>query len=291
MVKICAVCKSEHERRGAKFCSHECFSAHRKNYQREKGKSIRNMTERICPYCSSKHLRNKNQKGNFCNRSCGAKFYIENGRSDEWRLRKNPKLGLHVPCVVCKKGNFYVKLVHIAADHRKTCSKACHASYMSWLWKFKGAPSIGMKSSEESKQKQRDTWMKKYGVPNAFLIKNQGGKSKLAKDFFDLLKIYVSNDLEYEQLIESRYFADIRVKNEKILIEFYGDYWHANPELYEDSFWNDRKKMYANEIRNRDDERKKWLEERGYRVIVIWERDWKLQRKEVFDFLKWSISI
>jgi len=161
---------------------------------------------------------------------------------------------------------------------------------MSWLWKVKGGPTTGMITSEESKQKQRATWIEKYGVPNAYLIRQQGNESKCAKEFFDSLKLYVRNDLEYEQLIESRYYADVRIKDERILIEFYGDYWHANPEKYADDFWIDRKKMFASEIRHRDSERKKWLEERGYRVVIVWENDWNLQREEVLDFLRWSVS-
>ncbi len=183
-----------------------------------------------------------------------------------------------------------MKLVHILEDRRKTCSPTCRGEYMSWLWKFYGAPSTGTVATEESKQKQRDTWMKNYGVPNAFLVKQQGNESSIAKKFYDTLKLYVRDDLEYEQLIESRYYADVQVKAQKILVEFYGDYWHMNPAKYADDFYNAKKHQTAKQIRERDSERKRWLEERGYRVIIVWESDWHSQQESVLDFLRWSMS-
>jgi hypothetical protein len=161
---------------------------------------------------------------------------------------------------------------------------------MKFLTDVHGGSMLGKKATEESKQKQRDTWMKNYGVPNAYLIKQQGNESREANEFFKVLQEFVRDDLESEQLVESRYYADAKIKDEKTLIEFYGDYWHMNPAKYADDFVNDKKHQTAKEIRERDLERKRWLEERGYRVIIVWESDWNSQRENVLDFLRWSVG-
>lgn len=153
-----------------------------------------------------------------------------------------------------------------------------------------GPPNKGKTTSEEAKQRQRATCMKNHGVPNVYLINKQGNESSIAKQFYDTLKLYVRDDLEYEQLIESRYYADVRVKAQNILVEFYGDYWHMNPAKYADDFYNAKKHQTAKQIRDRDAQRKRWLEERGYRVVVVWESDWNSQRESVLDFLRWSMS-
>jgi G:T-mismatch repair DNA endonuclease (very short patch repair protein) len=62
----------------------------------------------------------------------------------------------------------------------------------------------------------------------------------------------------------------------KIVVEFNGDYWHANPAKYEPdsilSFPN-QKKFTAKEIWERDQMKNSLLENAGYKVFVVWESD------------------
>ena len=55
-------------------------------------------------------------------------------------------------------------------------------------------------------------------------------------------------------------------------IEVYGDYWHANPEVYNESdlFKTYDGELTAAEIWSRDKERKKHIEGFGFRVIEVW---------------------
>jgi hypothetical protein len=78
------------------------------------------------------------------------------------------------------------------------------------------------------------------------------------------------------------------------IIEFNGDYWHANPELYlfEDFVGNiiDNKPTYAYEIWAKDEKKKRVAEEHGYEVMVVWESDFTMMPRttveKCLNFLK-----
>ena len=76
--------------------------------------------------------------------------------------------------------------------------------------------------------------------------------------------------------------------NNKI-IEFNGDYWHANPEFYsEDSFVHDS--CTAGSIWEKDRKRKEALEKLGYKVKVVWENEYHSDKDKILqeccEFLK-----
>ena len=69
-----------------------------------------------------------------------------------------------------------------------------------------------------------------------------------------------------------KYFLDCYFvyNDQKICIEFNGDYWHGNPELYKE---NDiiKGSMTCKEKWDIDKQRIKDIESLGYKVIVVWE--------------------
>lgn len=77
--------------------------------------------------------------------------------------------------------------------------------------------------------------------------------------------------------IKHYYFYDVRLKDTDILIEFQGDYWHANPLIYNE---NDvisfpQGKVSVKEIWNRDNLKKEKALKDGYKLIYIWESEFK----------------
>jgi G:T-mismatch repair DNA endonuclease (very short patch repair protein) len=77
----------------------------------------------------------------------------------------------------------------------------------------------------------------------------------------------------------SYYFFDIALGNK--LIEFNGDYWHANPNKYKDEnkiIYRDRT---AKVIWDRDEKKINTANENGYEVLTIWESDFKKNKDEV----------
>jgi len=61
----------------------------------------------------------------------------------------------------------------------------------------------------------------------------------------------------------------------KIIVEFFGDFWHHNPDIYDDSWINPFTMRTTAAVRERDQRKIKELQELGYVVIVVWEKEWK----------------
>jgi len=68
-----------------------------------------------------------------------------------------------------------------------------------------------------------------------------------------------------------------------IVIEYYGDFWHRNPELYEKTYVQYGKS--SEEVWLQDSRRVAQLEQ-NYTVFVIWESDWKFNKDSVIENLK-----
>jgi G:T-mismatch repair DNA endonuclease (very short patch repair protein) len=71
-------------------------------------------------------------------------------------------------------------------------------------------------------------------------------------------------------------FYDICIESIKTIIEVNGNYWHANPKKYKSSdILNMRSGKFkqAQEIWDRDNEKRQMAINKGYEVIVLWETE------------------
>ena len=59
------------------------------------------------------------------------------------------------------------------------------------------------------------------------------------------------------------------------IIEFNGDYWHANPKIYDKTFINKTNGYTAKELWARDKSKIKYAQKRGYEVYTVWESDFR----------------
>ena len=66
---------------------------------------------------------------------------------------------------------------------------------------------------------------------------------------------------------------DYELIDEKIILEYNGTYWHCDPRKYKADYYNEKKRMYAKDVWERDHVRKTKVEELGYKVVYIWEDD------------------
>jgi len=69
------------------------------------------------------------------------------------------------------------------------------------------------------------------------------------------------------------YIYDIFFNNR--IIEYFGDFWHANPDLYPDTFVNCVSKKSYQDIRKRDEDRIHLAKSKGYQIKIVWEKDFK----------------
>jgi hypothetical protein len=120
--------------------------------------------------------------------------------------------------------------------------------------------------------------------------------SRSSQKFFNILLENISekyhdsmyyHDKNYEYFFANRqmngiYFSDFYdIKNNKI-IEYNGDYYHANPRKYKADYYNHKCQMFAKDIWIRDETRISNLRKFfGVDVLVIWEYDIKNNLDEV----------
>lgn len=77
------------------------------------------------------------------------------------------------------------------------------------------------------------------------------------------------------------YFYDFVVPEKKKMIEFNGDYWHANPMFYEKDWVHPTTKKTAVEIWAYDSFKFDIAKKNGYNIFVVWESDYKNDKEKV----------
>jgi len=85
-----------------------------------------------------------------------------------------------------------------------------------------------------------------------------------------------------EQFVEGM-MCDIVNYEKKIIIEYNGDLFHANPRIYKPTDYIEMIKMTAEEKWKKDRAKNFRLRGFGWQVIVIWENEWNNNRKNVLD--------
>lgn len=149
---------------------------------------------------------------------------------------------------------------------------------------------LGKKSSSERNKKISkgvSRYISTIGIDNwlnHFNIKN--GRSKIEIQFFDEIVECTNLPLKCNVSV-GKYIVDVLFKNK--IIEFNGDFWHANPDFYKSDdivkIPNTRG-LIAESIWKKDEERNNKLISMGYDVLVIWESDWKKNKELVLDKIK-----
>lgn len=129
----------------------------------------------------------------------------------------------------------------------------------------KYGPEKGVEVWSRRQQKWKES-LKKSGIYQS--------ASKSSLTLFDSLSTHVAG-LQYgqnEAIIHCRnavFSVDCLYKDK--IIEFYGDYWHANPKKYNHK--SKIKSKIAEEIWANDLARKKLIEEQGFKILEIWESE------------------
>ena len=108
--------------------------------------------------------------------------------------------------------------------------------------------------------------------------------SKQSSECLATLQQETGVDILIEQPFR-RYKVDGLILEMNVVIEYYGDYWHCNPRIYQsnDKF---KGKLTAGDVWKKDLERQTTLIENGYFVFVIWEYDWKNNKDKIISDFK-----
>lgn len=140
------------------------------------------------------------------------------------------------------------------------------------------------------REKIKQTCLDKYGVEhilqNPEMHKRAAQAKGLPKWQIKIAEILNKNGNEWE--LEGRvdnYSVDILNKEEKIIIECFGIYWHADPKVYSSDYFNKTIKKLAKQIWEEDSDRLDYLRSEGYCVIVIWGSQWKKYKEDMINYI------
>lgn len=84
---------------------------------------------------------------------------------------------------------------------------------------------------------------------------------------------YVRNGGEF-QIPATKYKADGYCEETNTIYEFYGDFWHGNPALFDSNDENPIVKMTYGELYEKTKKREQAIKKLGYNLITIWESEY-----------------
>lgn len=79
---------------------------------------------------------------------------------------------------------------------------------------------------------------------------------------------------------------DFYFPEKNLLVEFNGDYFHANPIKYDANYFNKKKSMFAYQLWEQDELKKKEALNNGYNFLTIWESEYKQDKNLVINKIK-----
>lgn len=92
-----------------------------------------------------------------------------------------------------------------------------------------------------------------------------------AKD--NIIIQHAENSNEY-QIPNTKFKADGYCVETNIIYEYYGDYWHGNPNVFQCDEFNKTTKCTFGELYQKTLEREQQIRDMGFNLITIWESDW-----------------
>lgn len=149
----------------------------------------------------------------------------------------------------------------------------------------------GLKIWKERQKRWMNTLNSKPYEEQLRILKAKVENSKVNKPYSRIEHEFSSQLVtdEYMNVLATPYaIPDICVGNK--IIDFFGDYYHCNPNKYEGDYYNHRARKCAWQIWEHDKMRKERLENDGYVVKIVWESEYKADKKKVIqeckDFLE-----
>lgn len=140
------------------------------------------------------------------------------------------------------------------------------------------------KQREIRSKKMKESWQNGLITINKH---NSYNESKQEKEFIELIenlgyKISFKS-FHYIKENKKRYlFPDGIIENEKIIIEYNGSFWHADPKRYKDNEIIHHNKT-AKEIREYDLKKIKIYEQNGYKVFTVWSDEFLKDKKKCIN--------
>lgn len=151
-------------------------------------------------------------------------------------------------------------------------------------------------------EKAREINLKKINSSTTYKRCGLTAVSKVSQKFFNEIDkfiskkyytFYASKNREYDLIVNKKFCSlDYYIPELKFCIEFNGSRYHGDPRIFkDDEICNPFKELTAKQIREKDQERYKALEdEYGIKTFVVWELDYK-NGIDIKDFIVNTLKI
>jgi G:T-mismatch repair DNA endonuclease (very short patch repair protein) len=111
-----------------------------------------------------------------------------------------------------------------------------------------------------------------------------GITSRKEKEIIEFLKEYNIQSIQSYR-VDTK-ICDIYIPSLNLIIEYFGDYWHCNPNKYPEDYFNKKKGMSAKEIWDYDKNKIDLILSYGYNLEVVWENELKHDNKKIITILE-----
>lgn len=133
------------------------------------------------------------------------------------------------------------------------------------------------KCKQRFKQTVRNHLHNETGCPYCVGYK----RSRVEDNWLDFLKLPNDEHHRQFQIPQTKYVVDGYNSLTNTIYEFLGDYWHGNPNRYNQTELNKTTHKTFGELYSSTFVRFKHLESLGYVVVYIWENDWRKIYKQL----------
>ena len=145
----------------------------------------------------------------------------------------------------------------------------------------------GKRANQGLQRKLQDPKYREEHFKKVFQHSRIGYISKGQQALFELIEVL---GFQQEKQIGSLN-VDCVHYNLKLIVEYYGDFYHCNPLKWKENDYNSVLKMTAKEKWTNDYKRTKWLEGQGFMVIIVWENGWITDQKRYVDRIRKCVNI
>lgn len=268
-----------------KYCSKQCMH----EWIRRNSGSIR-----LCKTCGKKFYKKgnplKTKTGIYCSRKC---------------FIKTKKTGKLIKCKTCDK-EVYKQACFLKKNKNLFCNIKCAQKYQKRNQiefickicknKFKLSKSRVQQREQDKNEVLYCSWecrlkdkehMKLNSIRGNLAQFYKRGLNKLeleGRNILINLGLELNKDFKEQVLIKNKFLVDIYIKNKNLIIQWDGDYWHGNPNLY-NIFSKHQIKRKGN-----DKGQNKYLEKCGYKILRFWEFDIKNNKGVVIENIKRAIQ-
>jgi G:T-mismatch repair DNA endonuclease (very short patch repair protein) len=150
-------------------------------------------------------------------------------------------------------------------------SNKIHNNKYTYVEEYKGShTSIGIKCPKHGIFKQTpNSHLRGRGCPEC----QWSNSSKMEKAWLDMMGIAPEFRKSEILINNKRYKVDAYNPKTNTIYEFYGDFWHGNPQKYTNGGSNLKNKSSFSDLYERTIKREEFLKSQGFNVITIWESE------------------